>query len=270
MGHAASMDSLITKACATIFLTVFWTASAVGGFSVQDEEIEVRAIERLASQRILSRGRDIAVTSYNGFVLVTGTVAEEADKLLATRLLTELRFVRRIYNKINVGSRETLRDDDLLLLRQAKNAVSSGNEVIPAVHNGIVYLLGIVTEEQGFAEAVAVAELPLARKVVQCFEEVPTDSQARATRNRLTRELNKSSQKWTNFVLEQERERKRILEAAQAERERKRALEQKSLLQTTFEAFASNLRELIQSHLATLDFYDAGVLEAYAAFKGTI
>ena len=142
--------------------------------------IDDQAIERLATRQIAAaderlKASQIKVASFDGIVLLTGQVADEALRSRAEKAIGNIRKIRKVHNDIRVGGTSTLlaRSNDRWLstkvsasLRAAEDV--SANQVKVVTENGVVYLLGRVPAAQG-AATVASSVLGV-QKVVKVFE----------------------------------------------------------------------------------------------------
>lgn len=145
------------------------------GATIEDEGIELRA-----GNRISERWGDkvhINVTAYNRSVLLTGEAPDEATKAALEKLVGAVANVRSIVNEIAVAgiSAYSARANDSYLTSKVKARFVDANrfnalQVKVVTENGVVHLLGIVTQ----AEANAATELARTtggvRKVVKVFE----------------------------------------------------------------------------------------------------
>ncbi len=144
--------------------------------------IDDQAVERLATQQIAAaderlKASQIKVASFDGIVLLTGQVAEEALRSRAEKAIGSIRKIRKVHNDIRVGGSSTLlaRSNDAWLstkvsasLRAAENVRANQMKVV--TENGVVYLLGRVPPAQGDAAATVASSVLGVQKVVKVFE----------------------------------------------------------------------------------------------------
>lgn len=151
------------------------------GAQVEDETIEVRAGNRI-DDRFGNRVH-VNVTSYNRYVLLTGEVADEAARGEIENIARSVTNVRGVTNDLQVAgiSSATSRSNDTFITTSVKTRfINSGK--FNAVHvkvvteASVVYLIGVVTEQEA-ADAVELARTTSGvRKVVKMFEYCkPTD-----------------------------------------------------------------------------------------------
>ncbi|ALQ50322.1 BON domain-containing protein [Nitrosomonas ureae] len=145
------------------------------GIFIEDEGIELKASRRIHQQ--LGNSVHINVTSYNRIVLLTGEAPTEAVKTNIERLVMGVDNVRRIHNEIAIAANTALssRSNDTLLTSKVKARFLAErkfqiNHVKIVTENGVVYLLGMVTREEGDNAAQIASSTSGVRKVVKAFE----------------------------------------------------------------------------------------------------
>ena len=148
---------------------------------VADETIETKAIININAANDGYEAAHLTVVSYNGFVLLAGQVPSEDLKGLAVKVVRELDDVRRIYNELEVGPETALgtRSNDTWITAQVKSKLlassdTPGSRVKVVTENGVVYLMGLVSQDEAERIAREAAEVGGATKVVQLFEIIPT------------------------------------------------------------------------------------------------
>jgi osmotically-inducible protein OsmY len=152
------------------------------GAQVEDEGIELRTTKRV-SERFGDRVH-INVTSYNRSVLLTGEVPDEKTKAEIEKIVLSLANARSVTNDLQVAGGSSLpsRASDATITGKVKARFLDANRfnvlnVKVVTEASVVYLLGIVTEQEA-ANAVEVARTTGGvRKVVKVFEYCkPTDA----------------------------------------------------------------------------------------------
>ncbi|MBY0500047.1 MAG: BON domain-containing protein [Nitrosomonas sp.] len=145
------------------------------GIFIEDEGIELKTSRRIHQQ--FGNSVHINVTSYNRIVLLTGEAPTEAVKTNIERLVMGVDNVRRIHNEIAIAANTALssRSNDTLLTSKVKARFLAErkfqiNHVKIVTENGIVYLLGMVTREEGDNAAQIASSTSGVRKVVKAFE----------------------------------------------------------------------------------------------------
>lgn len=152
------------------------------GTIVEDENIEFKISSAVSSTPRLNDNSHINVTSYNGRVLLTGEVFNEQVKREIGQMVSKLEKVRYVENELVVGPRSTLseRGYDTTVsgkvrtaLFQAPNLDSSRFKVV--TEHGIVYLMGLVTPEEGRHAAHITSQVAGVVRVVKLFEYISTN-----------------------------------------------------------------------------------------------
>ena len=151
------------------------------GAQVDDQTIELRAGNRI-DDRFGGRVH-VNVTSYNRYVLLTGEAPDEATRAEVEKIARGVTNVLGVSNDLQVAgiSSATSRSNDTLLTTNVKarflnSDKFNGIHVKVVTEAGVVYLLGVVTEQEA-ADAVELARTTSGvRKVVKMFEYCkPTD-----------------------------------------------------------------------------------------------
>lgn len=145
------------------------------GIFIEDQAIELKASRRINEQ--LGRDARINVTSFNRNVLLTGEALNESMKNEAEKLAMSVENVRNVFNEIAISEKSALsvRTNDSLITSKVKGRFLSErkfqiNYVKVITENSIVYLLGLVTREEGESAAQIASTTAGARKVVKVFE----------------------------------------------------------------------------------------------------
>jgi osmotically-inducible protein OsmY len=164
---------------------------------LDDEVIELQAKHLYLQARELSDHSRIAVTSYNHIALLTGQADTAAVARGFAEEVSRLPKVRRVHNEVQVGPRISLAREstDALITSRAKIAIGGGRgiedfdatRIKVVTEDGVVYLMGLVTQQEGDVTAEVVRRLPGVKRVVKIFEYVeprPTTAARPATRQR--------------------------------------------------------------------------------------
>ena len=156
------------------------------GIQLEDEAIELRASARVRELATLGQ---VAITSYNRMVLITGEVPATREKQAVEEAVMKVENVRSVVNDLTIANNSGIgaRSGDALLttkvkasLIDAKDLQANAYKVV--VERGVVYLMGRVTEREanrGVEVARAVAGV---EKVVKVFEILTEDELARLGR----------------------------------------------------------------------------------------
>jgi osmotically-inducible protein OsmY len=148
---------------------------------IDDQSIELRAASRI-SERYGDKAH-VNVTSYNHAVLLTGEVPDSDAKAEVERIALAVPNVRRVTNEVVVGapSSASSRSNDSYITGKVQARFLDAGRFNPiyfkvVTEAGVVYLMGIVTEQEA-ADAIEIARTTAGvRKVVIIFEYCqPTD-----------------------------------------------------------------------------------------------
>ncbi len=152
------------------------------GTQVEDEGIELRVTNRIAER--FGDKVHVNITSYNRNVLLTGEVPDEKAKAEIEKITLGMTNARGVTNELQVagGSSLTSRANDAGITGKVKARFLDANRfnvlsIKVVTEASVVYLLGIVTEQEA-TDAVEVARTTGGvRKVVKVFEYCkPTDA----------------------------------------------------------------------------------------------
>ncbi len=145
-----------------------------------DERIEDSAILELHAIKAIKERAHFNITSYNGKVLVTGEAETEAirDQIVAN--IRIIAGVKIVHNEMIVSSLSSLasRAKDALITTRVKEALAKitglpGFDVTRikvVTERKIVYLMGLVHQEEGDAAAKIVQNVSEVSKIVTLFE----------------------------------------------------------------------------------------------------
>jgi osmotically-inducible protein OsmY len=148
------------------------------GAQTEDRAIYVKAEGRLGEK--LGGRSHINVTSFNRKVLLTGEVPDAAAKAEAEKIVGGVENVGSIVNELQVAgvSSLTARTNDSILTGKVKgNMVDDpallANAFKVVTEAGVVYLMGLVTREEGERGAQVAARTSGVKQVVKVFEYIP-------------------------------------------------------------------------------------------------
>lgn len=150
------------------------------GQQLTDESIETKAKVNINASDEGYEDAHLSIVSFNGFVLLAGQVPSEALKTLATDVVRKIEGVRRIYNELEIGPATSLgtRSHDTWITTKVKSKLlassdTPGARVKVVTENNVVYLMGLLTEEEADRVSLEAAEVSSAERIVQLFELIP-------------------------------------------------------------------------------------------------
>lgn len=145
-----------------------------------DERIEDSAIIELHALDDVKAKSHFNITSYNGKVLITG---EAETVALREKIIANVRVisgVKLVHNEMAVAPLSSVRSrsEDTLLTIKVKDALAQikdkpgfdATRVKVVSENKVVYLMGLVHEQEGTAAAKAVQQVGSVKKIVAVFE----------------------------------------------------------------------------------------------------
>lgn len=151
--------------------------SRTAGTVLEDQSIELKASNAISADAELRSQTHVNVTSYNLVVLVSGEAPTEA---LRDQVIDKVRRVDRVklvHNELAVAapSSMTSRSSDTLITSKVKTTLMTlsnfdGTRVKVVTERGIVYLMGLLSKEEGDRVANAARGVGGVQKVVKLFE----------------------------------------------------------------------------------------------------
>ena len=149
------------------------------GSKIDDSLIETKVEVNIAKAATdLGNGASrIVVTSFNGVVLLAGQTPRADLKAQAEQAASAVQRVKKVHNELQVMDPITLLaiSNDALLTTKIKaqmlgDANVPGSRIKVITENGIVYLLGLVTQGEANAATSVVQSVSGVQKIVKLFE----------------------------------------------------------------------------------------------------
>ncbi|PCH83797.1 MAG: BON domain-containing protein [Piscirickettsiaceae bacterium] len=150
------------------------------GTVIDDQGIEFKSLYALYSDAGIRNNTHINVTSYNGIMLLTGEAPNEELRSRIVAKLSRIPKVRTVHNNISLAAPSSLlsRSSDSLITSKAKVSlfnISSlkgfdPTRVKAVTENGVIYLMGIVSERESQAVINQVRRISGVQRVVKLFE----------------------------------------------------------------------------------------------------
>lgn len=152
------------------------TDRRTSGAYVDDQAIELKASHQIADKLPSAH---VNVSSYNRVVLLTGEVPNEEAKNDAVLIARSQPNVRNVYDYTVIGlvSSMSERSNDVYVSTKVRARLLDGNGFPPGqvkvvTEQGVVYLMGLLTKEEGEAAAAVVSQTSGVQKVVTLFEPI--------------------------------------------------------------------------------------------------
>ncbi|WNC09048.1 MULTISPECIES: BON domain-containing protein [Pseudomonas] len=148
------------------------------GSKIDDSLIETKVSVNIAKANVdLDKNSHIVVTSYNGVVLLAGQTPRAELKTLAEQAASEVQRVKKVHNEIQVLAPSSLlaRNNDAWLTTKIKTQMLAdsaipGSRIKVVTENGIVYLLGLLTQAEATRATNLVQGVSGVQKIVKLFE----------------------------------------------------------------------------------------------------
>lgn len=147
------------------------------GAMVEDEAIELKAVQALSADKDLNSQAHLNVTSFNAVVLVTGEAPTDELRNRAIEIVRNLQKVSHVHNEITVAAPSALmsRSSDTVITSKVKtkllaDASIQGVHVKVVTENGVVYLMGILSRAEGDRASEVARQTGGVQKVVKLFE----------------------------------------------------------------------------------------------------
>ena len=146
------------------------------GTILEDQSIELKAKKAIVDN-IGAANIDVSVTSFNRNVLLTGQAIDDAIKAKAETVAKTTENVRTITNELTVEDKNTFTENnnDAYITSKVKGRMLKENRfpanyVKVVTDSGVVYLMGLVTEQEAEAAVDIARETEGVQKVVKVFE----------------------------------------------------------------------------------------------------
>ena len=150
------------------------------GVVLEDQSIELKAYQALQNQGQRVGQTHINITSYNGRVLLSGEVETEELYAWAAQSVSQIEHVQLVYNELQIAPPSSLssRSNDGWITTKVKSSLLQigglpdfdPTRVKVVTERGVVYLMGLVTEQEGDAVTVTVRRVSGVQQVVKLFE----------------------------------------------------------------------------------------------------
>ncbi|WP_397457966.1 BON domain-containing protein [Pseudomonas asplenii] len=148
------------------------------GSKIDDSVIETKVAVNVAkADPDLDAGSHIVVSSYNGIVLLAGQTPREDLKAKAEQAASSVQRVKKVNNELQVLQPSSLaaRSNDTWLTSKIKAQMLTdntipGSRIKVITENGIVYLMGLVTQQEATRATNLVQGVGGVQKIVKLFE----------------------------------------------------------------------------------------------------
>lgn len=149
----------------------------------EDQTIKTQFAHAYYQDEELSEQTHVNVTSYNGYVLITGEALTTQQKQKLTDIVLKLSTVRRYFNEVTIGIPTTMssRSNDSYITSQIKATIFAHiNELDTAqvkvvTEDGNVYLMGLVSQQQANQVTEIARTTSGVKRVIKLFEYITNE-----------------------------------------------------------------------------------------------
>lgn len=178
------MPLLLLQGCAPVAVTGATTAVSTvvadrrtTGTIIEDEAIENKSRLSLWDRKELNKRVHVNFTSYNTSVLVSGEAPTEEDRQAVIDLVKNVEKVTRVFDEITIAAPSSLlsRSADGVVTAKIKTKLIAEKDLSTlhikvVTENGVTFLLGLVTREEGDIATEIARRTGGVQKVVKLFE----------------------------------------------------------------------------------------------------
>ena len=147
------------------------------GTIIEDQAIEIKAYRAIAADKELDEQTHINITSYNTAVLVTGESPVDEMRQKIVSIVSAVDKVKHVYNEITIAAPSSMvsRSSDVYITTKVKtklfaDKILSGLVIKVNTEKGVVYLMGIVSQEEAEIATNIARETGGVQKVVKLFK----------------------------------------------------------------------------------------------------
>jgi osmotically-inducible protein OsmY len=152
------------------------TDRRTAGTQVDDQTIQLRVANELSTE-FGKQPVHINVNSFDRKVLLTGEVPDEAVKTRVGEIVAKSQNVRAVVNELVIAPPSSISDrtaDTALATKVRASFVNTReiafNSIEIVCERGVIYLLGLVTEQEGQIAAIVASKVSGVKQVVKVFD----------------------------------------------------------------------------------------------------
>lgn len=153
------------------------TDRRTAGTVIEDQSIEIKAINSIFGDQELADKARINATSYNGVLLLTGQTPTEELRSRAVNRVVNIDKVKRVHNEITLGEPITFQVNtkDSWLTTRIKSTLLgtkdiAANHIKVVTDNGVVYLMGLVTHTEADTASDIASNISGVQRVIKVFD----------------------------------------------------------------------------------------------------
>ena len=144
---------------------------------LEDESIELKANSAIDKDKGLDEHSNISIVSYNRTILLIGQVPNTMLRDRAAKIAGDVENVTRVHNQLRIGNKTALttRTNDTWLTSKVKVALTAdetlkGSQIKVITEHGEVFLMGLVTQQEGSLAAEMARNVSGVKQVIKAFE----------------------------------------------------------------------------------------------------
>ena len=177
--------SLVDGGCAPVLVGGAATTASVAhdrrttGSVIEDQAIEMRISSALSDDAAIDDQTHINVTSYDAIVLLSGEAPDDALRERAGQIARDDEKARRVHNEIRIAAPSAMmtRMSDGWTTTKVKSSLFGvkldgfdPTRVKVVTENGTVFLMGLLTEQEGSAVTEQARQVSGVQRIVKLFE----------------------------------------------------------------------------------------------------
>jgi len=174
---------LVLQACAIAIVTGGATGGSMAhdrrttGTVIEDQAIELKVNQVFYHDKEINEKSHWNVTSYNTIVLITGEVPNEELRQRMIGIVQEIEKVSLVHNEMTIAAPSSFisRSSDTLVTSKVKTKLLTdenvdGLRVKVVTENGVVYLMGLISETEAERATEITRQTGGVQKVVKLFQ----------------------------------------------------------------------------------------------------
>ena len=178
----------LLQGCAGLFVASAATTASIAndrrsfGSVIDDQNIELKAANAIATRSDITKASRISATSINGKVLLVGQTPYTQYSRDAEKLVSRVSGVRHVFNEIRISkplgfgqqSTDTWITSKVKSQMLAQKGMDSTRFKV-VTENGEVFLMGLVTREEAERAVNLTRKISGVRQVIKVFEYIQAD-----------------------------------------------------------------------------------------------
>jgi osmotically-inducible protein OsmY len=171
---------LLQSGCIAVFVAGAASAIVYDKRGVKSVQLDTQILHELTDKIAAlpnKEGRHVTVNSFNQIVLLVGEVPNQSIRMDIERLVQKTNQVKRVYNQLVIDYPLSYSEkiQDSMITSQVKTylvgtkGLSSG-QIRVVTENRIVYLMGVLSQNEAELAVSVVRDVPSVDKVVKVFQ----------------------------------------------------------------------------------------------------